>query len=106
MNFKKIEILSIYAIWDRLSLKTISHYCPFKFPEERSRIRSWIQIRSRIRIRTKMSQIPNRYCILAWYLLVSKNEMLTKRLRQTYKEKFSSIAIVQWQLVLFKCEKK
>ncbi len=29
-NFKKIYILSIYTIWDRLSLKTISRYCPFK----------------------------------------------------------------------------
>jgi hypothetical protein len=25
-----MEILSIYTIWDRLSLKTISRYCPFK----------------------------------------------------------------------------
>jgi hypothetical protein len=31
MNFKKIEILSIYTIWDRLSLKTISRYCPINF---------------------------------------------------------------------------
>jgi hypothetical protein len=31
MNFKKIEILSIYTISDRLSLKTISRYCPFKY---------------------------------------------------------------------------
>jgi hypothetical protein len=30
MHFNKIEILSIYTIWDRLSLKTISRYCPFK----------------------------------------------------------------------------
>ncbi len=30
-NFKKILFLSIYTIWDRLSLKTISRYCPFKF---------------------------------------------------------------------------
>jgi hypothetical protein len=29
-NFKKFLILSICTIWDRLSLKTISHYCPFK----------------------------------------------------------------------------
>jgi hypothetical protein len=30
MNLKKIKMLSIYTIWDRLSLKTISRYCPFK----------------------------------------------------------------------------
>ncbi len=30
MNYKKIEILSICTIWDRLSLKTISRNCPFK----------------------------------------------------------------------------
>jgi hypothetical protein len=30
MNFKKILILSIYTIWDRLRLKTISRDCPFK----------------------------------------------------------------------------
>jgi hypothetical protein len=29
-NLKKIYILSIYTIWDRVSLKTISRYCPFK----------------------------------------------------------------------------
>jgi hypothetical protein len=29
-NSKKIYILSIYTIWDRLSQKTISRYCPFK----------------------------------------------------------------------------
>ncbi len=29
-NFKKFQILSIYTIWNRLSLKTISRYCPFK----------------------------------------------------------------------------
>ncbi len=29
-NFKKILILSICTIWDILSLKTISRYCPFK----------------------------------------------------------------------------
>jgi hypothetical protein len=29
-NFKKKYILSIYTIWDRFSLKTISRYCPFK----------------------------------------------------------------------------
>ncbi len=28
-NFKKVQILSIYTIWDRLSLKTITRYCPF-----------------------------------------------------------------------------
>jgi hypothetical protein len=27
---KKNYILSIYTIWDGLSLKTISRYCPFK----------------------------------------------------------------------------
>jgi hypothetical protein len=31
MNFKILWILSIYTIWDGLSLKTISRYCPFKF---------------------------------------------------------------------------
>jgi hypothetical protein len=30
MNFKIFLILSFYNIWDRLSLKTISHFCPFK----------------------------------------------------------------------------
>ena len=30
MNFKSFWILSIYTIWDGLSLKTISRYCPFK----------------------------------------------------------------------------
>jgi hypothetical protein len=30
MNFKIFWILSIYTIWDGLSLKTISRYCPFK----------------------------------------------------------------------------
>ncbi len=30
-NLKKILILSIYTIWNRLSLKTISRYCPFKY---------------------------------------------------------------------------
>jgi hypothetical protein len=30
MNFKFFLILSIYTIWDGLSLKTISRYCPFK----------------------------------------------------------------------------
>jgi hypothetical protein len=29
-NLKKIYILAIYNIWDGLSLKTISRYCPFK----------------------------------------------------------------------------
>jgi hypothetical protein len=29
-NLKKIYILSIYTIWERLSQKTISRYCPFK----------------------------------------------------------------------------
>jgi hypothetical protein len=29
MNFKFFLILSIYTIWDGLSLKTISRYCPF-----------------------------------------------------------------------------
>jgi hypothetical protein len=28
-NLKKILILTIYTIWDRVSLKTISRYCPF-----------------------------------------------------------------------------
>ena len=28
-NLKKIYILSIYTIWERLSQKTISRYCPF-----------------------------------------------------------------------------
>ncbi len=28
-NFKFFFILSIYTIWDGLSLKTISRYCPF-----------------------------------------------------------------------------
>ncbi len=26
----KLEILSVYTKWDRLSLKNISRYCPFK----------------------------------------------------------------------------
>jgi hypothetical protein len=30
MNNKKKLILSVYPIWDRLSPKTISRYCPFK----------------------------------------------------------------------------
>jgi hypothetical protein len=30
MNFKFFRILFIYTIWDGLSLKTISRYCPFK----------------------------------------------------------------------------
>ncbi len=29
MNFKIFQIPSVYTIWDRLSLKTISRYCPF-----------------------------------------------------------------------------
>ncbi len=29
-NLKKMCILSIFTIWDGLSLKTISRYCPFK----------------------------------------------------------------------------
>jgi hypothetical protein len=29
-NFNNFLFLSIYTIWDRLSLKTISRYCPFK----------------------------------------------------------------------------
>jgi len=29
-NFKFFLILSIYTIWDGLSQKTISRYCPFK----------------------------------------------------------------------------
>ncbi len=29
MNFNFFLILSIYTIWDGLSLKTISRYCPF-----------------------------------------------------------------------------
>jgi hypothetical protein len=28
-KFKKIYILSIFTLWDGLSLKTISRYCPF-----------------------------------------------------------------------------
>jgi hypothetical protein len=32
-NFKKIDILSIYNIWDRISLKTISRYYPFNVLE-------------------------------------------------------------------------
>ncbi len=30
-NFKCFKIISIYTIWDGLSLKTISRYCPFKW---------------------------------------------------------------------------
>jgi hypothetical protein len=30
MQIKKKYILSIHAIWNGLSLKTISRYCPFK----------------------------------------------------------------------------
>jgi hypothetical protein len=30
MNFKNFQIPSVYTIWDGLSLKTISRYCPFK----------------------------------------------------------------------------
>jgi hypothetical protein len=30
MNLKFFWILSVYTIWDGLSLKTISRYCPFK----------------------------------------------------------------------------
>jgi hypothetical protein len=30
-NFKCLKIISIYTIWDGLSLKTISRYCPFKW---------------------------------------------------------------------------
>ena len=29
-NFNFLKILSNYTIWDRLSQKTISRYCPFK----------------------------------------------------------------------------
>jgi hypothetical protein len=29
-NLNLFKILSNYIIWDRLSQKTISHYCPFK----------------------------------------------------------------------------
>ncbi len=29
-NLKKIQILANYTIWDGLSQKTISRYCPFK----------------------------------------------------------------------------
>jgi hypothetical protein len=43
MNFKIFWILSIYTIWDGLSLKTISRYCPFKSREMTDRIQtlSW-----------------------------------------------------------------
>jgi hypothetical protein len=30
MNFNIFQIPSVYTIWDGLSLKTISRYCPFK----------------------------------------------------------------------------
>ncbi len=30
-NFKIFQIPSVYTIWDGLSLKTISRYCPFKY---------------------------------------------------------------------------
>jgi hypothetical protein len=30
-NFNFLKILSNYTIWDRLSQKTISRYCPFKY---------------------------------------------------------------------------
>jgi hypothetical protein len=30
MNFKIFWIPSVHTIWDGLSLKTISRYCPFK----------------------------------------------------------------------------
>jgi hypothetical protein len=30
MNFQIFQIPSVYTIWDGLSLKTISRYCPFK----------------------------------------------------------------------------
>jgi hypothetical protein len=30
MNSKIFHIPSVYTIWDGLSLKTISRYCPFK----------------------------------------------------------------------------
>jgi hypothetical protein len=30
MNFKIFQIPSVYTIWDGLSLKSISRYCPFK----------------------------------------------------------------------------
>jgi hypothetical protein len=29
MNFNIFQIPSVYTIWDGLSLKTISRYCPF-----------------------------------------------------------------------------
>ncbi len=32
-NLKKFQILSIYTIWDGLSQKTISRYCPFKLAQ-------------------------------------------------------------------------
>ena len=31
MNFKIFQIPSVYTIWNGLSLKTISRYCPFKY---------------------------------------------------------------------------
>jgi hypothetical protein len=33
MNKKFFLILSNFTIWDGLSQKTISRYCPFKYPE-------------------------------------------------------------------------
>jgi hypothetical protein len=33
MNFKIFQIPSVYTIWDGLSFKTISRYCPFKVSE-------------------------------------------------------------------------
>jgi hypothetical protein len=43
-------------------------FCILKIDEERSRIRSWIRIRQlevRIRIRTKMSWIPNTVTVIS-----------------------------------------
>ncbi len=49
-NFKNFQILSIYTIWDGLSQKTISLYCPFKlyricFSACRGPWRSWCEFR-------------------------------------------------------------
>ena len=40
-NFKIFLFLSIYTIWDRLSLKTISRYCFFKGPKHEKFVAVW-----------------------------------------------------------------
>jgi hypothetical protein len=46
-NLNLFKILSNYIIWNRLSQKTISRYCPFKGSDQRENRGVWSNINTR-----------------------------------------------------------